>query len=175
MCASKPTGKADHHPIIVPLFPSQNCTVALSVYIYIPASTCNSIMWLKYYIIFYNIIKRHQVTKLISILVSKYIELFVCGGCPLVGNRQTYSLARQLVRLMQTILIQWFLLPLGRSAGETAPVVCAETPDCDVVEEEPQRVNHSHSIGCLTGCRLRYSPSCLSCQPNVKTTSKKST
>lgn len=56
-------------------------------------------------------------------------------------------------------------VPLGRSAGETAPVVCVETPDCDVVEEELQKVNRSHSTGCLTGCRPRCFPSCLSCQP----------
>lgn len=27
-------------------------------------------------------------------------------------------------------------VPSGRFAGETAPVLCAETPDCDEVEEE---------------------------------------
>lgn len=57
------------------------------------------------------------------------------------------------------------LVPLGRSGGETAQVVCAETPDCDVAEEELQRVNHSHSIGCQTGCQPHYFPSCWSCQP----------
>lgn len=56
-------------------------------------------------------------------------------------------------------------LPLGRSEGEMAPVVSVETLDCDVVEEDQQRVNHSRSTGCLTGCRRRCFPSCLSCQP----------
>lgn len=57
-------------------------------------------------------------------------------------------------------------VPLGRSAGGTAPAACVETPDCDAAEEEQRRVNHSHSTGCLTGCRPRYFPSCLSCQPS---------
>lgn len=56
-------------------------------------------------------------------------------------------------------------LPLGRSEAEMAPVVSVETLDCDVVEEDQQRVNHSRSIGCLTGCQRRCFPSCLSCQP----------
>lgn len=56
-------------------------------------------------------------------------------------------------------------VPLGMSAGETAPVACVKTPDFDVAVEEQQRVNHSRSTGCLTGCRPRYFPSCLSCQP----------
>lgn len=56
-------------------------------------------------------------------------------------------------------------VPLGKSAGETAPVACVETPDCGEVEDELQRVNRSHSTGCLTGCLPRYFPSCLSCQP----------
>lgn len=56
-------------------------------------------------------------------------------------------------------------VPLGRTAGEMAPAACVETPDCDVLEEEQQKVTHSRSTGCLTGCRPRYFPSCLSCQP----------
>lgn len=76
-------------------------------------------------------------------------------------HSQKASWVIQCIRVTQSILI-W---PLGRSAGERAPVVCVETPDCDAVEEELQRANRSHSTGCLTGCRPRCFPSCLSCQP----------
>lgn len=56
-------------------------------------------------------------------------------------------------------------IPLGRSAGGTAPVVCVETHGYDVEEEEQQKVNRSRSTGCRTGCQRHYSPSCLACQP----------
>lgn len=88
-------------------------------------------------------------------------ELFACGQCPLVANRQSCTLAGVNPKHIDPVTP----VPLGRSEGETAPEVSVETPDCDVAEEEPQRVNHSRSIGCLTGCRPRYSPSCLSSQP----------
>lgn len=57
------------------------------------------------------------------------------------------------------------LVPLGRGAGGKAPAVCVETPGCDAVEEEQWRASHSHSTGCLIGCRPRYFPSCSPCQP----------
>lgn len=57
-------------------------------------------------------------------------------------------------------------VPLGRIAGEMAPVVCVETPGCDGREEELQMVNRSHSTGCQTGCQHRCFPSCLSCRPS---------
>lgn len=56
-------------------------------------------------------------------------------------------------------------VPLGRSAGETAPGACVETPDCGGAEEEPRRGSRSRWSGCPTGCRPRCSPSWLSCQP----------
>lgn len=56
-------------------------------------------------------------------------------------------------------------VPLGRSAGGTAPAACVETPDCGAAVEERRRANRSRSIGCPTGCPPRYCPSCLSCRP----------
>lgn len=78
----------------------------------------------------------------------------------LESTRQTYSSQEDLCASSMKIAI-----PLGRSVGETAPVACAETPDCDVVKEELRRVNRSHSTGCQTGCRRYCFPFCLSSQP----------
>lgn len=117
--------------------------------------------------------RRNNNTKIISILKCDRKDLFVCGQRSLVANTQTYNLPKWLVGqhkprgCFANRIDPMISVPLGRSAGETAPVVCVETPDCDGAEAEPWRVNHSHSTGCLTGCRPRYFPSCLPCRPDV--------